>query len=247
MNKKYALLIGTINEVSISFAKTLIKKEFNIIFVASKTNEKTKYIQKEYSNYNIITLVYNLANITETYKMCEEVSKFNIEMTIFNNNEYIKNQFIDNKIDNIIKLIDNNIKSTQVIMKFLALKFSNKNKGIFINLCSIGAVLPMPKISISFASSSFNYNLFTTVNLEFKKLKSNIRCINIMMPILMPSKIKIPYDNDKLNDLSDYAIEKIYKTKRKSLIKYGFKTKFLLFMSIILSKKFIGSIIAKKL
>lgn len=164
----YALVTGASSGIGEQIALLLAEKGYNLILTARRVEKLTalqKSITEKYS-VNVITMFADLSKKEEVQNLHEKCKAYNITVLI-NNAGLGKIGFLsqtEQKDESF--MIDTNITALYLLTKLF---IKSMEKGHILNVSSIAAFQPDPKMAVYGATKSFVLNFSLAAGYELKK------------------------------------------------------------------------------
>ena len=166
-----ALILNGCNNFGKSIILNLLNKKYDIILV-DKNKRQLEYLQKNIDKeIEIVSL-----DLSSTYNCKKLYNKYcdDVDMIINCTNENYSNNFLDEKLDHDLDLIDNNIIGVHVLTKLFLQKFEEKKNGYIINIVPDKTNIPNSLMATYMASKSYVSKLTESINFELKKKNINV-------------------------------------------------------------------------
>lgn len=210
-----ALITGGSSGIGFSFAKELIKKNYEIILVARNEKKLKKAVQTLGKKASYI--VADLSKIENCKNVYTQVKEEDIHILINSAGFGLHGKFLEDDLDKQLEMIDLNIKATQILTKLFLKDMMKKNKGYILNIASTAAFSPGPLMASYFASKAYILRLTEAISEEVKKEGKHV-----YIGCLCPGPVETSF-NDKLgvqfskaqnsDELATYAIKKMFQKK----------------------------------
>lgn len=167
-----ALIINGCNNFGKSIILNLIDKGYDII-VTHKNKKQLEFFQNNLGK-EIETICLDLSSNYNCKKLFNKYSKDDIDLVINCTNDNYNNDFLDEKLDRDLDLIDTNIVATHVLTKLFLKHFEEKNKGYILNIIPNNTDVANYKMATYMASKAYILKLMKSINYELVVKKSNI-------------------------------------------------------------------------
>ena len=140
-----ALITGASSGIGRDMARYLATKKIDLILVA-RSKEELQKLQKELP-VKVEIYTYDLTQKENVYKLFEEVKDKPIDILINNAGFGLFGEFIETDLERELEMIDLNIVAYHILTKLFLQKFSQKDSGYILNVCSSAGFLPGPRLS----------------------------------------------------------------------------------------------------
>ncbi|MFH0734063.1 MAG: SDR family oxidoreductase [bacterium] len=237
--KEWALVTGASSGIGKTFAEKLAQIGFNLILIARREEKLNEIKENLISKYAVkIEVISADLSDRNCFLLIEENIK-NKEISLLVNNAGFgqSGSFLDNPLDNYIKMIDVNCTTPLFLTKTIAEKMKKRNKGSIIFIGSILGLIPTPYNSVYSATKAFEDFLASSLWYELKEYNINVLCVN-------PGTTKTEFHSKAGLKQSKYfrypeqvvdtALKKIY--KKPSIID-GFINKIIILLVRIITRK----------
>lgn len=237
----YALVTGASSGIGKEIAKTLAKKGYDLIITARR-EERLKQLKEEIekeTKSKVITKVCDLTNAENINNLHKECSEYDVNVVVNNAGFGVIGFFNETDIEKEIKMIDTNITALYILTKLFT---KSMKKGHILNVSSLAAFLPDPKMAVYGASKSFVLNFSKAVNYELKRQNKDIT-ITTLCPGPVYSEFNdvaggsFNFKAITAKKCADIAIKGMF--KKKSVIIPGLKMKLTRFFSKITPSKLV--------
>ena len=244
-----ALITGASSGIGREFAIILDKMGYDIIAVARREDKLNEL--KSILNNNTIIHVANISKIEECINL---FSLFpDIDILINNAGMGVFGEFSKTNLDEEIRMLDLNIKSTHILTKLYLKEFIKKDSGYILNVSSSAAFFTGPLFSGYYASKAYIYRLTRAIKRELKMSGAKVS-----VSLLCPGPVDTEF-NEKSGVhagpgalsayvVAEYAIKKMF--RKKLIIIPGFTTKLTRIISKLLpdcvTERFVYQIQKKK-
>lgn len=166
----WALITGASSGIGKEFAKQLAELGFNLILVARR-KEKLEELTNELITKHAVTILPIALDLTKDDFLEELISKTNhLEIGLLINNAgfAITGNFLDQKIEKEVELLNLNCKAPIELSHYYGNKMVERNRGGIINIASGVAFLPVPFWSTYAASKAFILSFSESLSYELK-------------------------------------------------------------------------------
>lgn len=212
-----ALITGASSGIGRDMARILSEKGYDLILVARRKTRLEQLKKELKTNVEIVCLdVSSTFNCLKLHYMFKEDNE--IEILINNAGFGLYGDFIESPLDKELDMIDLNVKTVHTLTKLFLKDFEERNKGYILNVASIAAYLPGPKMSTYYASKSYVLRLTEAIHEELRRCKSNVY-IGCLCPgpvdteFNKVAKVRFNLSGQTSNQVAEYAIKKMFKRK----------------------------------
>ena len=238
-NEEWAIVTGASSGIGKAFAEKLAQKGYNLIIIARREN-KLNEIKEILQNKNAVKIEVLSVDLSDRncFLLIEENIK-NKEISLLVNNAGfgLSGGFLNNPIDNYLKMIDVNCTASLILTKIIAEKMKKRNKGSIIFIGSILGLIPTPYNSVYSATKAFEDFLASSLWYELKEYNINVLCVN-------PGTTKTEFHSkaglkqNKYFRLPEQVVETALKNiyKKPSIID-GFINKIIILLTRIITRK----------
>lgn len=167
-----AIVINGCNNFGKSIILKLISMKYDVILV-DKNKKQLEYLQKTIGK-EIEIACLDLSSNYNCKKLFNKYSTENINIVINCTNENYSNNFMDEKLDHDLDLIDNNIVGVHILTKLFLKYFEERKKGFILNIIPDSSCIDSNQMTTYLATKSYVEKLTKSVNYELKVKKSNV-------------------------------------------------------------------------
>jgi short-subunit dehydrogenase len=182
-------IISDDNPMGLAFAKQLALKKFNLIIIG--TNEKSLQLIE-----NQISFIYKVKVITISAHLSQDFSVYDLierqisdkEIAVLVNNVSVMSEmqnFSQLKRENILQILNSNISPVLLMTHLVLPQMVSRGRGVIINISSLSALKPIPRLSAYSASKAFVDHFSRGLSFEYKSK-------GIIIQSLIPSFIYSP-------------------------------------------------------
>jgi uncharacterized protein len=204
----YTLITGASGGIGLALAEQFAMNKHNLFLVA-RSEEKLKQISENLTINHKVTVQYlsiDLTNDNAVDKLFEEINKRGIMLnTLINNAGFgYLGEFIEDKIDNQLNMIDLNIRVlVEVSHKFLEnFRNSTETNGHLINIASVAGFLSGPYMSTYYATKNFVVSWSEALSKELENQNMKVLCV-------CPGPVKTDFaDRSNLNKAKMFTMFK---------------------------------------
>lgn len=245
-----ALITGASSGIGRDMARVLSEKGYDIIAVARREDRLIQLKEELKTNVEIVTM-----DVTDIEK-CKELAKRATEVDILINNAGfgVFGAFLDNELDDELKMLETNVKAMHVLTKLFLAEFKKRNSGHILNVASIASFFPGPLFAAYYATKAYVLRLSQSISEELRREKSKVK-----ISVLCPGPVKTEFEDvAKVNfgsgnegifekavldseTVAKYAIKKML--KGKLIIIPGFPYKIAAFLRRILPEKTMAKVL----
>ncbi len=174
-----ALITGASSGIGRDIAHALSEKGYDLILVARRENRLVKLKNELKTKTEIFTA--DLTEESECRRLCEYADGFDIDIAVNNAGFGLFGEFTQTDLEREIEMIHLNIRAVHMLTKFFIQKFTEKDKGILLNVASSAAFLPGPFMAAYYASKAYVLRLSQAVREELLQKKSKVQ-ISVLCP-----------------------------------------------------------------
>ena len=210
-----ALITGGSSGIGLSFAKALSKMGYDIILVA-RDEKKLKEAKNIIGNHTE-TIAMDISIEKNCKKLYEQLKDDDINILVNSAGFGLHGKFLEDDLDMQMRMIDLNIKATQILTKLFLQKMKEENKGYILNIASTAAFSPGPLMASYFATKAYILRLTEAISEEIRHENSNV-----YVGCLCPGPVDTHF-NDTLgvkfskaqnsDKLAHYALKKMFQRK----------------------------------
>lgn len=220
--KPYALITGSSSGIGQDMALILASKGYNILLHGRNENA-LKALQAKINNEEVKCeyVIQDLCESNSVEEIITKIKDYPIEVFISNAGIGIPGNFVDNNLDDELKMTNLHVISIIKLTKYFIQNFSKMNKGYILNVSSLYAFFPVPKQSLYAATKTFQHSFFLSLHKEVQMAQKKIH-ISSLCPGLTYSQFRTRQGKDEQQSivgLSSYqvaqiAIEGLFKNKK---------------------------------
>lgn len=169
----YALITGASSGIGRDMVIELAKRKYDLLVVARRTDRLNALKQGIETKYGVKVTVFSLdlSILENIQKLFDETKMLEIGVLINNAGFGKAGLFEETNLKDDLKMIDLNIKSLHALTKMY---LPIMKKGHILNVSSIAAFQPGPRMAPYYASKSYVLSLSRAINYELKKQKRNV-------------------------------------------------------------------------
>lgn len=174
-----ALITGASSGIGRDIARVLSKKGYDLILVARRENRLAELKNELETNAEIFTA--DLTEEAECLKLCSYAEKLDIDILVNNAGAGLFGEFTQTDLEREIQMIHLNIRAMHILTKFFVTKFTEKDRGVVLNVASSAAFLPGPFMAAYYASKAYVLRLSQAINEELSQKNSQVY-ISVLCP-----------------------------------------------------------------
>jgi uncharacterized protein len=165
----WAIVAGASEGLGAAFAEELAKRGLNLILIARRL-EKLEVLSNNLRNKYQIEIKYHSIDLADFAQTKDFVSRLetNIGLLVYNAAYSPIDYFENISEENLIKIVDVNIKTPLLLSKLVLTKMIEKRKGGIVLMSSLAGAQGSPKIATYAASKAFNVILAEGIWNELK-------------------------------------------------------------------------------
>jgi len=166
----WALVTGASSGIGEVFCRKLAAAGMNVVLVARRKERLDKIAEELNAEHSIQTRVIcaDLSDENETKGVVSAVDDLEIGLLVNNAGIMNTGNFLDNNLDDEIRLIDTNCKSYIILTHGLGNKMKDRNKGAIVFLASLTAVSAISRWANYAASKGFDLQFAEAIDAELK-------------------------------------------------------------------------------
>jgi len=166
----WAMVAGASEGLGAAFAEALAKRGLNLILIARRIDKLEELAQQLRTTYSIEVEVYplDLADFMAVKNLVSRLQQA-IGLLVYNAAYAPIGYFENIPEEDLVKIVDINIKTPLLLTKLLSAKMIEKGKGGIVLMSSLAGTQGSPKIATYAASKAFNAILAEGLWLELKK------------------------------------------------------------------------------
>lgn len=216
-----AIITGASSGIGRDMARILSDKGYDLVLVARRKTRLEQLKKQLKTKVEIVDLdlssTFNCLKLHNMYKNDSEV-----EILINNAGFGLFGNFIDISLDKELDMIDLNIKTVHTLTKLFLQTFEENKNGYILNVSSVAAFSPGPKMATYYATKAYVLRLTEAIHEELKRTNSNVY-IGALCPgpttteFNKVAKVKFDLKSQSSYDVAEYGIKKMF--KRKMVIK----------------------------
>jgi len=179
-NCKNAVITGASSVMGLEYAKQLAARKINLILLARRKDRLEEICQELSNTYNIsaTSISVDLSKIDEVQKVCQQILKISpIDILINCAGFATLGKFSSVSLETHSQMINLHIKAVVALSHLIIPKMQEQNRGIIINVASIGSFTPIRGNSIYSATKSFLITFSENINLELERTNIIVQAI----------------------------------------------------------------------
>jgi len=212
----WALVTGASSGLGEVFSRKLAAAGMNVVLVARRKERLEKIARELSDEYNVQIRVVcaDLSDENETKAVVSAVEDLEISLLVNNAGILNTGNFLDNDLDDEIRLVNTNCNAFIILTHGLGNKMRQRNKGAIIFLSSLTAVTAISRWGNYAASKGFDLQFAEAIDAELKE--HNIDVMALCPGLTRTELVKISKFNQLItmdaNKVVDIALKKIGKT-----------------------------------
>lgn len=212
----WALVTGASSGIGEIFSRKLAIHKMNIVLVARRKERLVKLAAELEQEFNIQTRVIcaDLSNEEETKNIFNKVDDLEVGLLVNNAGILNTGNFLDNDLEEEIKLVNTNCKSFIILTHSFGNKMRERNKGGIIFLSSLTAVTAISRWGNYAASKGFDLQFAEAIDAELKGY--NIDVLALCPGLTKTELVQISKFNKLItmdaNKVVEIALNKLGKT-----------------------------------
>lgn len=237
----WALITGASSGLGEVFSRKIAAAGMNVVLVARRKERLDKLAKQLSDQHNTQTRVVcaDLADEAETKSVISAVDDLEIGLLVNNAGILNTGNFLDNDLEDEIRLIDTNCKSYIILTHGLGNKMKARNKGALIFTASLTAVSAISRWANYAASKGFDLQFAEAIDAELKDY--NIDVMALCPGLTHTELVKISKFNNPMTMDADVVVDiALNKLGKTNLVVPGLMNKFN-FFSTRLNPRFINT------
>tara|TARA_R110000782_G_scaffold18459_5_gene50782 strand:- start:1478 stop:2272 length:795 start_codon:yes stop_codon:yes gene_type:complete len=212
----WALVTGASSGIGEVFSRKLAAVGMNVVLVARRKDRLSKIAKELNDAHHIQTRIVcaDLSNEEETKGVVAAVADLEIGLLVNNAGILNTGNFLDNNLEDEIRLINTNCKSYIILTHGLGNKMRERNRGALIFLSSLTAVSAISRWANYAASKGFDLQFAEAIDAELKDY--NIDVMALCPGLTHTELVKISKFNNPMtmnaDVVVDIALKKLGKT-----------------------------------
>lgn len=194
MKNNYGLITGASSGLGKDFAYQLASLGYNLILVGRR-EELLNYIKVDIENKYSVDVVYKIVELSKAEELLSFVKEikdsYEVEFLVNNAGYGGEAPFIDNSLDNNIRMIDVHINATVKLSYEFGNLMKSRNRGFIVNVSSLASYTNTVGASMYCSTKAFVRSFTETLALELKQY-------NIKVQALCPGFARTDF-HEKLN------------------------------------------------
>ncbi|QWC00033.1 SDR family oxidoreductase [Mycoplasmatota bacterium] len=233
-----AFITGASSGIGRELAFQLAELNYDLILVARRY-ERLEEIKKQITNRDVIIIQSDLNDPDQLSALFKQLKSYEIDLFINNAGFGKVGDSIEIDTSQEIKMIELNIISLHALTKFA---IQHMHKGKIVNISSLAAYLPTPKLASYAATKSYVTNYSMALDYELKKLKVPIKVLSVAPGPIKTEFGKVAGVNQKMKGMDvKKCVKKMIKgiENNKKVIVPGFKMKLLKFILHFIPRRWV--------
>lgn len=175
----WALVTGASSGIGEVFSRQLAAAGMNVVLVARRKERLEKLANELSTSFNIETRVVcaDLSDEDETKGVVTAVEDIAIGILVNNAGILNTGNFLDNDLEDEIRLLDTNCKSFLILTHGLGNKMRERNKGALIFLSSLTSVAAISRWGNYSASKGYDLMFAEAINAELKDYNIDVMAL----------------------------------------------------------------------
>ena len=170
--QKFALLTGATKGIGLELAKLFAKDGYSMVIVARTENDltTTAHLLQGEGSPKVIPLAFDLFEKDAAQQLYDKVSELGIDIDVLVNDagQGVYGKFIDNNLNDELKIIQLNVASLVTITKLFLKDMVTRGEGKILNVASIASKSPGPWQAVYHGTKAFVHSFNEAVNFEIK-------------------------------------------------------------------------------
>jgi uncharacterized protein len=251
-NNQYVLITGASSGIGYEMAKTFANNGYNLILVARRVESMLELVPK-FPNVDIKIISKDLTQEHSCRELFDEVQSMDVDILVNNAGFGDTGEFQTLELSKQLNMIDLNIKALTELTHSFGSRMVKRGKGRIMNVASVVAFMPGPKMATYFASKAYVLSFSQALSQEWGKYgvqvmtlcpgvtKSGFQEVSNQSHMQMVNGKNIPTSAQ----VAQYGYEKLM--LGKSIAVHGILNKVYAFLPKILPRKVYLNIIESSL
>jgi uncharacterized protein len=249
---KTVLITGASSGIGYEMAKVFASNKFNLVLVARRT-EPMEGLRLEFPNINIKIIQKDLSQDAACVEVFDSVKDVQIDVLVNNAGFGDTGEFQTLSRDKQTNMIDLNVRALTELTHLFGSKMVERKQGQILNVASIVAFMPGPKMATYFATKAFVLSLSQALSQEWEKYGVQVMalCPGVTTSGFQATSGQTHMDMVKgkgvptAAEVAQFGYDKLI--AGKSLVVHGFANKIFCFLPRILPRKLLLGIMEKAL
>lgn len=171
--RKTVLITGASSGIGMEFAKIFARTGYELVLTARR-EDRLEQLKKEV-NVPCQIIVADLSEVSECYRLCEQLKDIKVDVFINNAGFGTCGRFGETDLEREISMLHVNVRAMHILLKSILLKMKKQGNGRILNVASSAGLMPAgPYMATYYATKSYVVSLTKAVALELKQEHSNI-------------------------------------------------------------------------
>ncbi len=244
---KTVLITGASSGIGYEMARVFAKNDYQLVLVARRT-EPMKALKSEFPKIKITTIQKDLSADTACQEVFDEVKDIQIDVLVNNAGFGDTGEFHTLSKDKQTNMIDLNVRALTELTHLFGAKMVERKSGKILNVASVVAFMPGPKMATYFATKAFVLSLSQALSQEWGKYgvqvmalcpgvtTSGFQDVANQGHLEMTKAKNIPTSKE----VAQFGYDKLM--SGKTLVVHGFTNKVFTFLPRILPRKVVLNI-----
>jgi uncharacterized protein len=242
MSKQNVLITGASSGIGYEIAKVFAKNGYNLVLVARRV-EPMEGLKSEFPNTNFTIIQKDLSVDGSCQEVFDAVRDLPIDVLVNNAGFGDTGEFQTLSQDKQTNMIDLNVRALTELTHLFGSKMVERKSGRILNVASVVAFMPGPKMATYFATKAFVLSLSQALSQEWSKYGVQVMalCPGVTTSGFQESSNQSHMDMVKGKNIptsaqvAQYGYDKLM--AGKSLAIHGFVNKVFCFLPRILPRK----------
>jgi uncharacterized protein len=248
MSNRNVLITGASSGIGYEMAKVFASNDYNLVLVARRT-EPMESLKSQFPNTQITIIQKDLSVDTACQEVFEAVGDMPIDILVNNAGFGDTGEFQTLSRDKQTNMIDLNVRALTELTHLFGSKMVERKSGRILNVASVVAFMPGPKMATYFATKAFVLSLSQALSQEWSKY--GVQVMALCPGITTSGFQDAAHQNDmqmvKAKNIptsamvAQFGYDKLM--QNKSLTVHGFMNKIFCFLPKILPRRLLLKII----
>ncbi len=168
----YTLITGSSSGIGYELALKFAEEGHNLILVA-RNGIKLQKLKEEINKKTTVDVIIfpcdltDEASLNNLFKQIEETKK-NVNILCNNAGVGYYGEFLEEKIEKAMSMIDLNIKALTKLTYYFGNKMKSRKAGSILNIASVGSFVPGPMFAVYYATKAYVLSFSEALSMELK-------------------------------------------------------------------------------
>lgn len=212
-----ALITGASSGIGRDIARALAKRGYELI-LSARREDRLSELAKEL-DVPVRIVVHDLGTPGGPGQLYEDTREEQIDLLVNNAGFGAFGSFTEIPMERELEMVRVNVTAAHELMKYFLQDFTNRNRGIILNVASASAFMPGPLMATYYSTKAYLYRLSLGVGEELRRAGSAVR-----ISVLCPGPVSTEF-NERANvrfalrslpseSVAEYAVRQTLKGKK---------------------------------